>query len=1067
MSNVLLPPQLPILPDGSKLGGWWHASPEQGRIICDLCPRACHLQPGDRGFCFVRENRDGQMVLNTYGRSTGFCIDPIEKKPLNHFLPGTAVLSFGTAGCNLGCKFCQNWSLSKSREVEQLSERADAVTIANAASQLNCRSVAFTYNDPVIWAEYAIDVAKACHEKGIKTVAVTAGYITPQAREPFFSVMDAANVDLKAFTEKFYQQFTLSHLQPVLDTLEWLKRETQVWFEITNLVIPDANDGSDEFRRICDWVFDHLGDDVPLHFTAFHPDFRLRDRPATPHETLLNAYHIARAAGLQFVYVGNVNDVRHQSTYCPQCKRLVVERDWYALGAYDLDGSCCRNCGTSIAGYFEKLPGNWGRRRLPVQISQFASNLAISSQLNQGNTKMSVPVPSSGAAQDSVSSELSLSTEQQDAIHEVACRFVTDAVVGNVTRLSDASLSGAARIPLLGVFVTLKRKGRLRSCCGSLGVSMPLLEALQEAAIATATRDARLPRISSSELEFLDLDVSLLFGSQVIAGDAKDRAKEIEIGKHGLQVARGQYRGLLLPQVAVENGLDQESFLDQVCIKAGLAPTAWKEPETQVRKFSGYSIHGAYSKDVLPPLMKGPEIVGHQEIQRLAEACRINIMALMQGATPNYYLPGCPDGNVVMVGIEIPYQPNQLPWQLAKFSLRPELPLQATLFNLSEEAAAFLSKLSGQTFPADFNLKLTVLLDTAMQGTVASPDLRGIDPQTRAVLVRENSRYAWVFDPQLSAQELLEEAARDAKSSFSETAAVMSMRAVANNLPARMTNVPHPVVGPSVRPPAVAGKFYPADAGLLADELDQLLDKDGSETECWSAVLVPHAGWKFSARIAADVLQRVTIPPSVIVIGPKHTRSGAEWAIAPHQSWSLPGMSVRSDPELAQELAENIDGLELDAAAHQQEHAIEVELPIIARLAPSARVVGIALGNGDWGRCETFAEGLAKVLARRSEPTLLVVSSDMNHHASDVENRRLDEIAMQRIEQLDAPGLLQACRKNHISMCGVVPAVITMETLRRLDRLQGCQRVAYATSADVNGDTRRVVGYAGMLIGES
>ncbi len=269
MSNVLLPPQLPILPDGSKVGGWWHAFPEQGRIICDLCPRACHLKPGDRGFCFVRENRDGQMVLNTYGRSTGFCIDPIEKKPLNHFLPGTA-------GCNLGCKICQNWSLSKSREVEQLSERADAVTIANAASQLNCRSVAFTYNDPVIWDEYAIDVAKACHEKGIKTVAVTAGYITPQAREPFFSVMDAANVDLKAFTEKFYQQFTLSHLQPVLDTLEWLKRETQVWFEITNLVISDANDGLDEFRRICDWVFDHLGDDVPLHFTAFHPDFRQR-----------------------------------------------------------------------------------------------------------------------------------------------------------------------------------------------------------------------------------------------------------------------------------------------------------------------------------------------------------------------------------------------------------------------------------------------------------------------------------------------------------------------------------------------------------------------------------------------------------------------------------------------------------------------------------------------------------------------------------------------------------------------------------------------------------------------
>ncbi len=260
-------------------GRWWHAQGE--KIVCDLCPRECALHPGDRGFCFVRQNIDGQMMLTTYGRSTGFCIDPIEKKPLNHFYPGTSVLSFGTAGCNLGCKFCQNWDISKSREISRLSERAGPEDIAKAAKALGCQSVAFTYNDPVIWAEYAIETANACRALGIKSVAVTAGYITKEARGEFYSAMDAANVDLKSFNEEFYHKITLSHLQPVLDTLAWLKRETDVWFEITNLVIPEANDSHDEFQRMCDWLLKHIGDEVPVHFTAFHPDYRMQDRGRT------------------------------------------------------------------------------------------------------------------------------------------------------------------------------------------------------------------------------------------------------------------------------------------------------------------------------------------------------------------------------------------------------------------------------------------------------------------------------------------------------------------------------------------------------------------------------------------------------------------------------------------------------------------------------------------------------------------------------------------------------------------------------------------------------------------
>lgn len=348
-------------------GRWWEKV-EGNKIHCQLCPRGCVLKEGDKGFCFVRENVGGQMILNTYGKSTGFCVDPIEKKPLNHFLPGTPVLTFGTAGCNLGCRFCQNWSISKSREIALLSERATPDEIADAALKLGCRSVAFSYNDPVIWAEYAIDTAKACHERGLKTVAVTAGYITPEARPEFYSVMDAANVDLKAFTEVFYQHLCLAHVEPVLDTLRWLKHESNVWFEITNLIIPEENDSAEEIKRMCDWVLENLGPQVPIHFTAFHPDFKLMNRPATPAATLVMARKLALEAGIKFPYVGNVFDSDGGSTYCPGCGQCVIEREWFELGEYRLKGNQCNKCGTVMPGVFSSSKGNWGRRRLPVII---------------------------------------------------------------------------------------------------------------------------------------------------------------------------------------------------------------------------------------------------------------------------------------------------------------------------------------------------------------------------------------------------------------------------------------------------------------------------------------------------------------------------------------------------------------------------------------------------------------------------------------------------------------------------------------------------------------------------
>lgn len=354
------------------IGRYWTKQAD-GRILCELCPRYCSLHEGQRGFCFVRQNIDGEMVLTTYGRSSGFCIDPIEKKPLNHFYPGTSVLSFGTAGCNLGCKFCQNWNISKSREWDSLTDQASPETIARCAKEMGCKSVAFTYNDPVIFAEYAIDIAGACHALGIKTVAVTAGYITEKARPELFKHMDAANVDLKAFSEKFYKNITLGALQPVLDTLVYLKHKTKVWFEITTLLIPGENDSDRELHAMTEWVLERIGPDVPLHFTAFHPDFRMLDYPPTPPATLTRARAIALSKGLKYVYTGNVHDSKGGSTYCGRCGHLLIERDWYELGAYNLKNKNeCPKCGTVCAGHFDDKPGAWGSRRLPVRLSIFA-----------------------------------------------------------------------------------------------------------------------------------------------------------------------------------------------------------------------------------------------------------------------------------------------------------------------------------------------------------------------------------------------------------------------------------------------------------------------------------------------------------------------------------------------------------------------------------------------------------------------------------------------------------------------------------------------------------------------
>jgi pyruvate formate lyase activating enzyme len=350
---------------------YWHQL-EDGRVQCDLCPRACKLKKGQQGLCFVRTNQDDQIMLITYGRSSGFCVDPIEKKPLNHFLPGTPILSFGTAGCNLACKFCQNWDMSKSRETDTLADQAAPDILARAAQKLGCSSVAYTYNDPVIFHEYAIDVAKECRQLSIKSVAVTAGYICEEPRTEFFNYMDAANVDLKAFTENFYYKLTGGHLQPVLDTLRYLKHETNVWFELTTLLIPGENDSEKELEEMTQWVVENLGPDVPMHFTAFHPSWKMLNTPPTQSLTLTMARRIALKNGVHYAYTGNVHDQQGASTYCHQCGNTLIGRDWYILSDWNLteEGKCNR-CGTTCAGVFAPQAGQWGAKRLPVRLRDF------------------------------------------------------------------------------------------------------------------------------------------------------------------------------------------------------------------------------------------------------------------------------------------------------------------------------------------------------------------------------------------------------------------------------------------------------------------------------------------------------------------------------------------------------------------------------------------------------------------------------------------------------------------------------------------------------------------------
>jgi AmmeMemoRadiSam system protein B/AmmeMemoRadiSam system protein A len=662
---------------------------------------------------------------------------------------------------------------------------------------------------------------------------------------------------------------------------------------------------------------------------------------------------------------------------------------------------------------------------------------------------------------------LSLNDEQKSTIHRAASELFAAAVLNLPARLSNRDLAGAGNIKVIGAFTSIKREGRLRSCCGFLGEETNIAEAIEKAAERTATDDQRFPRVSPLELPYVELETWLLHSPKLIEAKGHERAAAVEIGKHGLQVARGNNRGLLLPGVATEAKFTPEQFLQQVCMKAGLPPSLWTEDETQLWTFEGLEFGGpleagAAKEGALQPGVPYPGEI----LDRIAKACADNIFLLYRGATASYVLNGCPDGNVAGLALFVNEPGKQETMEISKMSMRPLMPLQSSLFMLCQGAAAALKqRASTMQGPQALNLAIAILFDPVMHGTVAAPDLRGFDSSRRALLVAEAQNNAWMYDPDKSPEQLLEEAAKAAKVTTPESAGVFSLGICSTGKPLVVVRTVEPQIGPTVRGHNLAGRFYPADKDELSAAIDKLLEGPTPRSDAWPAVMVPHAGLQFSGQVAADALRRVKIPSTVIVLCPKHTPLGVEWAVAPNEEWALPTGDVKSDPALAKQLAEAIDGLELDGAAHHMEHAIEVELPLIQRLAPQAKVVGIAIGGGTYARLEKFAEGLANVLADRQDDVLFVISSDMNHFAADDENRRLDEEALAALESLDPKQAFDTIMDKRISMCGIRPAVIVMETLKRWNRLNKAVRTSYATTADTTGDKSRVVGYAGMLLG--
>ncbi len=973
---------------------------------------------------------------------------------------------------------CQNWLTSQALRDENAVAPLRPVTptqLIDLARRERARLVVSSYNEPLITAEWAVSVFREATAAGLACAFVSNGNATPEVLDFLRPWIVAYKIDLKGFTEAGYRSLG-GTLESITRSIRMVHKRG-LWLEVVTLIVPGFNDGDDELRRAADFLAS-VSPDIPWHVTAFHKDYKMTGPDATRPETLVRAAEIGTAAGLRFVYAGNLPGKvgPWENTRCPSCRTTVIERYGFLVRSYHLtaDGRCpaCQ----------ARLPGIWpdsaaevrtgndqlayqGRqpRGLPlaaVQVDRTRGRVPLASVA----ADFAEPPPPQEGTPTMPTAQRELTAEQRRQVFAWAAARLGGVVTGRSA--GDVDLGELRERPVAGAFISLKRGKHLRSCCGLLGQPVPLLQALERATVRAAREDERFPPLSPLELDHLELEVWLLHNLQPVAATGADRAGAITLGKHGIQVVRDGMSGLFLPSVAVDHAWEAPRYLDQVCLKAGLPPTAWRDDRTALFTFEGESIRGSCATagtDTAPLRRWRPE-----DVQAYAQFCRDNLAALLTGRLPSYYLPGAADANVCGVVLTLA-RPDRDPLHCSQLSLRHGLPLQATLFTLTQAAAQQLAaeRPTAQTV-ADLRAGVSLLSDPMLHGTVGDPHLAGLDPRHRAVLVLERNKTALVYDPHRTPDELLTDAAEQARVTDPLTAAVYSLDAATNLEQFAVSTAPKPVRGPAVRPAAVAGMFYDGDGAELCRTVDRLLQSAlvvPAETQPWAAAMVPHAGLKFSGRIAADVLRRIEIPRTVLVLGPKHTQLGMDWAVTPQQAWALPGGGVESDFMLARHLCQAIPGLEMDAAAHQREHAIEVELPLLARLAPEARVVGIAIGAGRLEDCRRFAAGLAELLRQRKDRPLLLISSDMNHFADDAETRRLDEFALAALDRGDPAELHETVTRHNISMCGVLPAVIVLETLRLLGRFRRAERVGYATTADVTGDTSRVVGYAGMLFG--
>jgi AmmeMemoRadiSam system radical SAM enzyme/AmmeMemoRadiSam system protein B/AmmeMemoRadiSam system protein A len=1047
---------------------------EGDRIRCLACGHRCSIGEGQRGICKVRFNSDGDLKV-PFGYVAGMQSDPVEKKPFFHVYPGSDALTFGMMGCDLHCSYCQNWLTSQALRDPSAVTPIRPMTPAGVAAlgkREGSRLVVSSYNEPLITAEWAVAVFREAKAAGLACAFVSNGNATPEVLDFLRPWIVAYKVDLKCFNDRNYRKLG-GLLENIASTIQMI-HQRGIWLEVVTLVVPGFNDSAEELRQIARFLAS-VSRDIPWHVTAFHKDYRMTDPEATSPETLVRACEVGAEEGLRFVYAGNLPGRvgQWERTRCPSCQSTLIDRFGYLIRSYRLtaDGRC-PDCQAPVPGIWprsssEVKTGNDQSAylsRLPRAVHDRRQGLPIVPE-SQANTIRpgGTPAMTATLAKPQTTARPHLSAEQKTQLISAVSGLVRNQVVGQPA-VFPAEMADVGNLIVFGAFVSLKRGRHLRSCCGLLGQPLPLHQALTHAAERTVWEDERFPPVSPSELEHLEMEVWLLFNPQPVQVRGQDRADAITIGKHGIQVSRGPSRGLFLPSVAPENQWDAVTFLDRVCLKAGLPAAAWREDDTTLHTFEGDVLHSPLADLDAPKIAprKGP--CRQEDLAKYAALCRGNLTNLLIGAVPPYF-GNAPDGMLqgIVLSLQRPAAAEVV--SFSRFSLRQGMPLQATLFNLVQSAAQFLASQGGGAQALnDLQCGLTFLHDPVMNGNVAEPHLAGLDPRQRAVLVLERNKAGLVFDPARPAEELVQEAAKQARVSHPASAPVFSFAAVTNMDRLVVSTAPRPVRGAATRPPAVAGKFYAADPVKLAAAMDYLLAGE-RQPQAWPAAMVPHAGLQFSGRIAANVLKRIDIPKTVIVISPSHTGQGMEWAVAPHQTWALPGINIASDFMLARRLCQAIEGLEMDATAHQQEHGIEVELPLIARLAPEAKVVGITISHADFEGCRRFAKGLAEVIRGRDEKPLLLISSDMNHFATDAENRRLDALALEALETGDAEKLFDTVNSHHISMCGVLPAVIVLETLKQLDGFTKAERVGYATSADVTGDKSKVVGYAGVLLG--